>query len=94
MEKETNKIAAIVLAVLVGSGGTAATLPKVAPGWYRPDPAHGVDMRAMRTDVDRLRAEFREFLKEGPREVRKNQDHMMQELDSILRELLSARRHE
>ncbi len=92
VEKEPNKTVALVLAVLVGSGGTAATLPKIAPAWYRPDPAAGEELRAIKGDVDRLRVEFHEFLKEGPREVRKNQDHMMQELDSILRELLASPR--
>jgi hypothetical protein len=84
---ESNKGAAWILAVLIGSGGTAATLPKVAPSWYRPDPARGTELREMRADIDRLRTDFHEFLKEGPREVRANQDRMINQLDLIIREV-------
>lgn len=84
---ENNRWPALVLAVLVGSGGTAATLPKVMPDWYRPDPARGAELRELRADVDRLRRDFHEFLKEGPREVRANQDRMMGKLSLILRQL-------
>lgn len=87
MSQEPNKVAALILAVLVGSGGTAATLPKLVPSWYRPDPARGSELRELRTDLDRLRVDVQEFLKEGPREVRANQDRMIAQLDVIIREL-------
>lgn len=83
---EPKNLAALVLAVLVGSGGTAATLPKIVPSWYRPDPARGSELRELRADLERLRIEVREFAKEGPRAVRANQGRMMGQLDLILQQ--------
>lgn len=71
---------ALLIAIVVGSGGTAALLPKMAPSWYRPDPATGEELRILRSRVD-------EFLKEGPLEVRMQLTEINLKLDQIVSEL-------
>ena len=91
---------ALLIAIITGSGGTAALLPKFAPDWYRPDPATGEDVRAVRSELEshierfeHLQDDFREFLREGPREVRVGQDRMNQKLDRLIEEI-KERGHE
>ena len=90
---------AVLAAILVGSGGTSAILPKMAPQWYRPDPATGAELRTLSRDLEAVEVELREFLKEGPREVRRNQAVMMGKLDRLIAEIEKrgaehARQHE
>ncbi len=73
----------MVLASFVGGGGVSVLAPKVAPGWYRSDPAYGHQMRAVQADVNQLKEEFHEFLKEGPRAVRRNQERILGKLENI-----------
>ena len=65
----------------------ATVLPFVMPNLYRPDPATGSEMRELQGEIDRLRRDVDEFLREGPREVRANQDRILVRLDAILRAL-------
>ena len=74
---------ALVLASLLGGGGVSVIAPKVAPGWFRDDPAYGHQLRKLEGDVQELRADFLEFLREGPREVRANQERILGKLENI-----------
>lgn len=78
-----NPLMAAVLVSVLGGGGVGIMLPKVAPGWYRPDPATGHELRKLERDLNELRADFHEFLKEGPREVRANQTRILSKLRGI-----------
>jgi hypothetical protein len=82
-----NPMLAVVLASLVGGGGMGVVLPKVAPSWYRPDPATGHELRRLEGDVQELRKDFHEFLREGPREVRANQTRILSKLEAIEKRL-------
>ena len=44
---DANQLIAVLLASLIGGGGVGIVLPKVAPGWYREDPAYGGELRAL-----------------------------------------------
>ncbi len=85
--RENNPLVAIMLASLVGGGGMGMVLPKVAPDWYRPDPATGHELRKLERDVKELRTDFHEFLREGPREVRENQTRILSKLTAIEKRL-------
>lgn len=78
---------ALVLASLVGGGGVSVIAPKVAPEWFRDDPAYGHQLRKLEGDVLELRADFHEFLREGPREVRANQTRILSKLEAIEKRL-------
>lgn len=84
---KNNSLTIAILAAVLSGGGVSALLPKAAPGWFRPDPATGSELREMRRELDALKRDFREFLKEGPREVRRAQDAMLRKLDRLLEEL-------
>lgn len=82
-----NPMLVLVLASLLGGGGVSVLAPKVAPGWYRDDPAYGHQLRKVEGDVAELRADFHEFLREGPREVRANQTRILSKLTAIEKRL-------
>ncbi len=82
-----NPVLIVVLASLVGGGGVSVLAPKVAPSWYRSDPAYGHELRKVQGDVAELRADFHEFLREGPREVRANQTRILSKLEAIEKRL-------
>ncbi len=77
----------ILAAALLGGGGTSVFLPRLAPDWYRPDPATGTELRSLRREVDELRHDFIEFLRDGPRRVTENQARMELKLDTVLDEI-------
>lgn len=77
----------ILVAALLGGGGTSFVLPRVAPDWYRPDPATGTELRSLRREVNELRFDFHEFLRDGPRRVTENQTRMEAKIDNILEEI-------
>ena len=72
---------------LLGGGGVSIIAPKVAPNWFRSDPAYGHQLRTLEGDVQELRADFHEFLREGPREVRANQTRILAKLNAIEKRL-------
>ena len=73
----------LLIASALGGGGVGAVLPKMVPHWYRDDPAYGEDLRKVQRDVDELRLDFHEFLREGPRKVRRNQERILEVLETI-----------
>jgi hypothetical protein len=83
-DRNGNRIVTLLMAAAVGGGGTSAALPLVAPTWYRPDPATGSELRDVRRDLDELRGEFHEFLRDGPRRVTENQTRMEGKLDRLV----------
>ncbi len=89
---DLNKMILLLLAAVLGGGGVSATLPMMAPSWYRPDPARGIELRDLRREVDALAEEFDEFLREGPRKVRANQERILLRLEAIVATLEDCRR--
>ncbi len=89
-----NTFASLIFAAMLGGGGTSVIMPKVAPSWYRPDPARGEELRQVKSDVEALRREFHEFLREGPREVRRNQDRILNELGALRQQFTLIHKHE
>lgn len=80
-------LVSIIIASVLGGGGVSILGPKVVPQWYRPDPATGAELREVKRQVRTLQADFDEFLRRGPRDVRNAQRQILHELQ-MLREQL------
>lgn len=85
--KKNKTLVAGALAGVLSGSGISTLLPFLAPSIYRPDPATGTEIRELEVEVRRLQRDFDDFLREGPREVRANQDRILVRLETILRKL-------
>lgn len=79
MEKHPDwaKLGAIILAATLGGGGISASLPRLVPDWYRPDPARGESLKAVEQRVFAIETAIHELDRTGPREVRAAQQQML-----------------
>ena len=81
-KRKTPLWAVLVTSFLTG-GGSALTIPFIAPQLYRADPATGTELDAVENRVDDIEAAMQRFLIEGPREVRNKLNDIEESVDKM-----------